>query len=82
MAVRGLGSPVRFVLTAGQRRDCPQAHGLIDWLPADVFIADASYDANPLGEAIAEKDAIAVIPNNPSRAKSILLTGISTRSVI
>ena len=69
MAVRGLGSPVRFVLTGGQRGDCPQAHGLIEGLPADVFIADAAYDADPLRKAIAEKDAIAVIPNNPSRAK-------------
>ena len=69
MAVRGLGGPVRFVLTGGQRGDCPQAHGLIEGLPTDVFIADAAYDADPLREAIAEKDAIAVIPNNPSRAK-------------
>ena len=66
MAVRGLGGPVRFVLTGGQRGDCPQAHGLIEGLPTDVFIADAAYDADPLREAIAEKDAIAVIPNNPS----------------
>ena len=56
MAVRGLGSPVRFVLTGGQRGDCPQAHELIEGLPADVFIADAAYDADPLREAIAEKD--------------------------
>ena len=57
MAVRGLGGPVRFVLTGGQRGDCPQAHGLIEGLHADVFIADAAYDADPLREAIAEKDA-------------------------
>lgn len=69
MAVRGLGTPVRFTLTGGQRGDCPQAHWLIDGLAADVFIADTAYDADPLREAIAEKDAIAVIPNNPSRAK-------------
>ena len=43
--------------------------GSFEGLPADVFIADAAYDADPLREAIAEKDAIAVIPNNPSRAK-------------
>jgi len=48
MAVRGLGGPVRFVLTGGQRGDCPQAHGLIEGLPTDVFIADAAYDADPL----------------------------------
>ena len=61
--------PVRFVLTAGQRGDCPQAYGLIDGLPADVVMADAAYDADRLREAIAEKGALAVIPNNPSRTR-------------
>jgi transposase len=61
--------PVRLVLTGGQRGDCPQAHGLIEGLPADVVMADAAYDADPLRQAIAEKGAIAVIPSNPSRAR-------------
>jgi len=69
IAVRGLGCPVRIVLTAGQRGDCPQAYGLIDGLPADVVMADTAYDADPLRQAIAEKGAIAVIPSNPSRSR-------------
>jgi len=69
MAVRGLGCPVRITLTAGQRGDCPQAYGLIDGLPAGVVMADAAYDADLLRQAIAEKGAVAVIPNNPSRAR-------------
>lgn len=69
MAVRGLGCPVRFVLTAGQAGDAPQARSLIDGLAADAVIADTAYDANDLREAIAEKDAEAVIQNNPSRSK-------------
>jgi len=68
MAVRGLGCPVRFILTAGQRGDCPQAHALIEGLPAAVVMADAAYDSETLRQAIAEKGAVAVIPNNPSRA--------------
>jgi transposase len=32
-------------------------------------MADAAYDADPLRQKIAEKGAIAVIPNNPSRAR-------------
>ncbi|PAQ12495.1 IS5 family transposase [Mesorhizobium temperatum] len=68
MAVRGLGCPVRFILTAGQRGDCPQAYTLIEGLPAKVVMADAAYDADPLRQEIADKGAIAVIPNNPSRA--------------
>ncbi|NCY26382.1 MAG: IS5 family transposase, partial [Alphaproteobacteria bacterium] len=69
LAVRGLGAPVRFALTGGQRGDCPQAYGLIEGLPAEVVMADAAYDADPLRQAIAAKGAVAVIPNNPSRAR-------------
>lgn len=68
MAVRGLGCPVRFHLTAGQAGDAPQALALIKDLPASVVMADAAYDSGTLREAIADKGAIAVIPNNPSRA--------------
>jgi len=69
MAVRGLGCPVRLVLTGGQRGDCPQTYGLIEGLPADVFIADTAYDADPLRLAVAAMGAVAVIPSNPSRAR-------------
>jgi transposase len=70
MAVRGLGSgcPVRFMLTASQKGDAPQAAALIEGLPADVVMADTAYDADHLRQAIAAKGALAVIPNNPSRA--------------
>jgi hypothetical protein len=51
MAVRGLGGPVRFVLTGGQGGDCPQAHRLIEGLPTDVFIADAAHDTYPSAES-------------------------------
>jgi hypothetical protein len=36
MAVRGLGCPVRFTLTAGEKGDAPQAAALIEGLPAKV----------------------------------------------
>ncbi|WP_256441728.1 IS5 family transposase [Bradyrhizobium sp. sGM-13] len=68
LAVRGLGCPVRFMLTAGQKGDAPQAAALIEGLPAEVVMADTAYDADHLRQAIAAKGAIAVIPNNPSRA--------------
>ena len=48
LAVRCLGTPVRFALTGGQRGDCPQAYTLIDGLPAEVVMADAAFDADPL----------------------------------
>ena len=68
MAVRGLGCPVRFILTAGHRGDAPQADLLIEGLPAQAVMADTAYDADRLRRKIADKGAVAVIPNNPSRA--------------
>lgn len=68
MAVRGLGCPVRFALTAGQKGDAPQAEALIEDLPAEAVMADTAYDSNRLRQVIADKRAVAVIPNNPSRA--------------
>lgn len=69
MAVRGLGCPVRFRLTAGQKGEAPQADALIEGLPADIVMADTAYDSDRLRNAIADKGAVAVIPNNPSRAQ-------------
>ena len=68
MAVRGLGCPVRFSLTAGHRGDAPQAGPLIEGLPATVVMADTAYDADHFRRAIHDRGALAVIPNNPSRA--------------
>lgn len=52
--MRGLGCPVRFILTAGQRGDCPQGYPLIKNLPLKVFMADTAYDANPLRQKISD----------------------------
>ena len=54
---------MRFTLTAGQKGDAPQAAALIEGLPAEVVMADTAYDADHLRQG-----ALAVIPNNPSRA--------------
>ena len=48
MAVRGLGCPVRFSLTAGHRGDAPQGASLIEGLPATAVMADTAYDADYL----------------------------------
>src|ERR1700683_2991883 len=68
MAVRGLGCPVRFTLTAGQKGDAPQAAALLQGLSPQVVLADSAYDADYLRRANAAKGALAFIPNNPSRA--------------
>lgn len=69
MAVRGLGCPVRFLVTAGQCGDAPQAAALLADDRPDVVLADAAYDADHLRTAIADADALAVIPNHPSRSR-------------
>jgi transposase len=68
MAVRGLGLSARFALTGGHRGYAPQAGPLIEDMPVKVVMADAAYDSGHLRQAIAEKEAVAVIPNHPSRA--------------
>ncbi len=59
---------MRFALTAGHRGDAPQAVPLIEGLPAKAVLADTAYDSDQIRAAIADKGALAVIPNNPSRA--------------
>ena len=73
LVVRGLGCPVRFSLTAGQKGDAPQAEALLADLPAEVVMADAAYDSDRLRQIITDKRALAVIPNNQSRAQKHLL---------
>jgi transposase len=68
LAVRGLGCPVRFLLTAGQAGDAPRAAALVDGLAATAVIADTAYDSDAFRDLIAQQGAEAVIPNNPSRA--------------
>src|SRR4030088_1657798 len=65
MAVRGLGCPVRFTLTAGQKGDAPQAAALIEGLPAEVVMADTAYDADHLRQAIAAKGGARRHPQQP-----------------
>ena len=70
MAVRGLGCPVRFILTAGRRGGAPQGEPLLADLPAKFAMADTAYDSDRLRANIAGKGPMAVIHNNPSRAQN------------
>ena len=51
LAVRGLGCPVRFTLTAGQKGDAPQAAALLEGLPTEVVMADTAYDGDQRGRS-------------------------------
>ena len=69
--MRGLGCPVRLLLTAGQRGDAPQAAALLGEDRPDAVLADTAYDADHFRAAIARLGATAVMPNNPSRAAKL-----------
>lgn len=67
VAVDGLGNPLVFVVTGGERHDLTQAEQLIaDWKEESTkVIGDKGYDANGLIEKIGESQA--VIPSKKSR---------------
>src|SRR5262245_17988441 len=73
LAVRGLGLPVRYLLTAGQRNDITQAKALIDGLPAEWVLADTAFDADHFRADVKAINAQAVIPSHPSRAQKLPL---------
>jgi transposase len=66
MAVCGLGLPVRFTLTGGQRNDITQAHALIAGLPAEHILADTAYDADHFRDGASAQKAH---PLRKNRAK-------------
>ena len=71
--MRGLGLPVRCLLTAGQRNDITQAKALIDGLPAEWVLGDTAFDADHFRGEIKVMKAQAVIPSHPSRALKLPL---------
>jgi transposase len=82
MAVRGLGCPVRIILTAGHRGDCPQAYGLIEGLPAKAVMADAAYDADQHAKSSPKKlpspssPTIHHVPKSIPSISNFMLKGI------
>lgn len=66
-AVDALGNPVRLLLTAGQTSECTQAEALIAGFEAGYVLADKGYDADAFISAVAENQAIPVIPAKKNR---------------
>jgi transposase len=68
VSVDGLGNPVRFILTAGQRHDITQAEALVIDLEFGHLIADKSYDADEFIRLLIEEyEAEVVIPSRAKR---------------
>ena len=66
--MRGLGCPVRLILTEGQKGDALQAAALLGEKRPDIVLADAAYDANPFRILVRARGGRTIISNNPSRA--------------
>ncbi|KWV51679.1 transposase [Bradyrhizobium macuxiense] len=67
MLCDGLGRPLRFKLTAGQRHDNLTAKALLEGFKAEAVLADRAYDNNDLRKTITDMNAEAVIPSTRSR---------------
>lgn len=67
LTVEALGNSLRFILTAGQGNDSPQAEALINQLCFDRLIADKAYDTDRLRLLLAELGVEAVIPPKANR---------------
>lgn len=68
--VDGLGNPLKFILTPGQKHDVTQADALIKDIKNTMVLADKVYDSNALIESIEKNDSISVIP--PKKNRKIL----------
>lgn len=66
-ACDGLGNPVRFFITAGQRSDYSKALDLIEGKKMKALIADKGYDANYMIEAASIVGAEVIIPPRSNR---------------
>lgn len=67
MTTDALGRPLRFVLTAGEANDAPQAELLLEGLQTEYVIADRGYDSQKVIDKAAEIGADAVIPPKSNR---------------
>jgi transposase len=69
VSVDGLGNPLRFLLTAGQRHDITEAEALVEGFleQADYLIADRSYDAKDFVEHVVDHGTEPVIPSHSKR---------------
>jgi transposase len=61
--VDGLGNPVKFTLTAGNRKDVTQAAELLKEQRDTVVLADKGYDSQALVDTLESQGCTAVIPS-------------------
>jgi transposase len=69
VSTTGLGNPLRFTLTGGQRHDITQTAELFGGFECEYVIADRSYDAADFLQLIAGHEATPVIPPRKNRTR-------------
>ncbi len=67
VAVDGLGNPLRFRLTGGERHEMTKAEELIEGLDMENAIADKAYDSDDFIKGLKEKGIEVVIPPRSNR---------------
>lgn len=65
--VNGLGLPLKFILTGGQRNEITQALGLLEGISYTTVLADKGYDSNGLVSLLEERNCLVVIPPRSNR---------------
>ena len=65
--VDGLGNPLKFILTPGQRNDITQAEELTTDIGNTVLLADKGYDCNAFVDRLKSQSCIPVIPPRSNR---------------
>ncbi|WP_164981432.1 transposase [Silvibacterium dinghuense] len=63
----GLGRPLGFLLTGGERNDYTQALTLLGDLRPKAVLADKGYDMNYILDHLAEQNIEAIIPPSKRR---------------
>ena len=64
-----MGNPLRFILTAGQCHDSPQAEALIEGYATQALITDKGYDSVPLISVVEANGTKMVIPPRSNRTE-------------
>ena len=68
--VDGLGNPLKFLLTPGQRHDITQSYEIVEDIFESTVIADKGYDASALIAQLEEQGCQTVIPSRKNRKES------------
>ncbi len=67
VSVDALGNPLRFILTAGQAHEAPQAKALLKGWQTQFVLGGKAYDADPILFTVTDIGAEPVIPPKSNR---------------